>query len=98
MRKFWFFYLAKAMVVFPGGFGTMDEFFELITLTQTGKSDKHLPIVLYGSEYWDEVINFDSFVKWGTISEEDKNIFKIVDDVDEAFNFIKKELTEHYLK
>ncbi len=98
MRKFWFFYLAKAMVVFPGGFGTMDEFFELITLIQTGKSDKQLPIVLYGSRYWSEVLNFDAFIKWGTISPEDKDIFKITDNIDEAFNYIKDELTNHYLR
>ncbi len=98
MRKFWFFYLAKAMIVFPGGFGTMDEFFELITLVQTGKSEKHLPIVLYGSQYWNEVLHFESFVKWGTISEEDKNIFKIIDNVDDAFEYIKGELTKHYLE
>jgi uncharacterized protein (TIGR00730 family) len=98
MRKFWFFYLAKAMIVFPGGFGTMDEFFELITLIQTGKSDKPLPIVLYGSEYWNDVLNFDAFIKWGTISKEDKEIFKITDNVDDAFKYIKGELTNHYLR
>ena len=98
MRKFWFFYLAKAMIVFPGGFGTMDEFFELITLIQTGKSDKPLPIVLYGSEYWNDVLNFDAFIKWGTISKEDKEIFKITDNVDDAFRYIKGELTNHYLR
>ncbi len=98
MRKFWFVYLAKAIIVFPGGFGTMDEFFELLTLVQTGKLEKLIPIVLYGKEYWDEIINFDALVKWGTISEEDLKLFKFIDNVDEAFFYIKDELTKEYLK
>src|SRR6516162_8059558 len=68
MRKFWFVYLAKAVVLFPGGFGTLDELFEILTLVQTRKTRKRMPIVLFGAEYWDEVINFDALVKYGTIS------------------------------
>lgn len=98
MRKFWFVYLAKAIIVFPGGFGTMDEFFELITLIQTKKIDKYVPIVLFGKEYWDEILNFEALVKWGTISEEDLELFKFFDSVDEAFSYIKEELTREYLK
>jgi uncharacterized protein (TIGR00730 family) len=89
IRKFWFFYLAKALVVFPGGYGTMDELFELLTLVQTGKSRKQMPIILYGSDYWRQVINFENMVHWGTIDKEDLKLFKIVDDVEEAFEYLK---------
>ena len=71
MRKFWFVYLAKAVVLFPGGYGTLDELFEILTLVQTRKTRKRMPIVLFGAEYWDEVINFDALVKYGTISPGD---------------------------
>ena len=69
MRKFWFVYLAKGMVIFPGGFGTLDELFEVLTLMQTKKLGKRLPIVVYGSEYWKQVIHFDAMLKYGTISK-----------------------------
>ncbi|MEI8176673.1 MAG: TIGR00730 family Rossman fold protein [Candidatus Omnitrophota bacterium] len=95
IRKFWFFYLAKALVVFPGGFGTLDEFFELLTLMQTGKAKKHMGVVLFGSEYWHSIINFNKMVEWGMISPEDLKLFKIVDDVDEAFNYLKGELERY---
>ncbi len=98
IRKFWFFYLAKALVLFPGGFGTMDEMFELLTLVQTKKSKKYMPIILYGNEYWSEVINFKALAKWGTIDLEDLEIFRSFDNVDEAFEFLKKELTRNYLE
>jgi len=98
VRKFWFFYLAKALVAFPGGFGTMDEVFELLTLVQTRKTRKYMPIVLYGSEYWGRVLNFEALVEAGTVDAADLKIFRTVDDVDSAFEFLKKELTEHYLK
>ena len=77
MRKFWFAYLAKALVVFPGGFGTLDEMFELLTLTQTHKLAKEMTIVVYGSHYWNEVINLETLVKKGTISPEDVKLAPI---------------------
>lgn len=92
VRKYWFLYLAKAIVVFPGGFGTMDELFEMLTLIQTRKTHKHVPIVLFGSEFWKSLINFDAFVEWGVISPEDLDLFKIMDDVDEVFDYIRKDL------
>ena len=98
MRKFWFTYLAKALVAFPGGFGTMDEFFELMTLLQTKKIGKTMPIVLYGTSYWNEVINFDAMVRHGTISASDLDLFKRLDSVDEAFDFITSELNKAALK
>lgn len=97
IRKFWFFYPAKALIVFPGGYGTFDELFELLTLVQTNKSKKYMPIVLYGKEYWEKAINFNEMVKWGMISSQDLNLFKICDDVTGAFNYLKNELTKHYL-
>src|SRR5437660_602575 len=84
MRKFWFAYLAKAMVIFPGGYGSMDELMEVLTLTQTRKLNKKSIIVLYGSQFWKEVINFDALVRFGTISPEDVNLFEFADDVDTA--------------
>ena len=65
MRKFWFVYPAKALVVFPGGFGTMDELFEVLTLIQTKKPHKQMPVILFGKEFWDDIIDFDALVKWG---------------------------------
>ncbi|MCC6144591.1 MAG: LOG family protein [Candidatus Hydrogenedentes bacterium] len=98
MRKFWFVYLAKALVVFPGGFGTMDELFEVLTLIQTQKTSKTMPVVIYGSEYWNEIVNFDAFVKWGMISPDDLNLFRLCDTVDDAFDYLTSELTRLYLK
>jgi len=98
MRKFWFSYLAKAMVVMPGGFGTFDEFMEVVTLVQTLKIKKHLPIVLFGTEYWDEILNFEPMVKYGTISPEDVNLFFRTDSVDEAYDYLVKDLETHALK
>lgn len=97
VRKYWFFYLAKALVVTPGGFGTMDEFFEILTLIQTRKTVKKLPIVLLGSEFWNDIINFQAFVDWGVISDEDLHLFRIMDDVGEARDYIISELTNRYL-
>ena len=98
MRKFWFTYLAKALIAFPGGFGTMDEFFELMTLVQTRKLGKTMPIVLYGTDYWDKIIDFDALVRFGTISPEDLDLFKRLNTVDEAFDFITGELNKKALK
>ncbi|MFW6159614.1 MAG: LOG family protein [Acidobacteriota bacterium] len=94
MRKFWLVYKAKAVVVFPGGFGTMDELFELLTLVQTDKIPRrHMNIVLYGENYWREVINFESLLKYGTISPEDMEIFSIISGPMEAFSFLKNKLS-----
>jgi len=93
MRKFWFTYLAKSVVILPGGFGTLDEFFELLTLVQTEKIRKRMPIVLFGSEYWSEVINFKALERYGTISPGDLNLFFLTDSVEEAFEHITEQLT-----
>jgi len=97
MRKFWFVYLAKAVVLFPGGYGTLDELFEILTLVQTRKTRKRMPIVLFGTKYWDEVINFDALVKYGTISPGDLDLFHRTDSLDEAYDIITKGLTENAL-
>jgi uncharacterized protein (TIGR00730 family) len=97
MRKFWFAYLAKAVIVFPGGFGTLDELFELLTLVQTHKMRKPMPIVLFGTEYWREVIDFDALVRHGTISARDVDLVYRTDSVDEAYDWIVLQLAEHAL-
>jgi hypothetical protein len=97
IRKFWFVYLSKALVVFPGGFGTFDELFELLTLIQTNKTAKMMPVVLYGKEFWNDVINFDALVEWGMISPSDLDLFFTADDVDSAFEYVRDELTRLYL-
>jgi predicted Rossmann-fold nucleotide-binding protein len=75
----------------------MDELFELLTLTQTGKYRKPLPVILFGRDYWQRVINFDEMIKWGTISKKDLKLIKMFDDVDEAFNYLKKQLTKYFI-
>jgi uncharacterized protein (TIGR00730 family) len=97
MRKFWFAYLAKALVVFPGGFGTIDEMFEILTLAQTGKLSKKLLVILYGSEYWNEVFHLEPLAEWGAINEEDMKLLCPVDSVPEAFEELKKHLTKHHM-
>lgn len=97
MRKFWFAYLAKALIVFPGGFGTLDELTELLTLAQTRKLEKKMVILLYGSEFWKEVLNFDALVKYGMISREDLNLFQYVDDPATALSLLVEGLTRYYL-
>jgi uncharacterized protein (TIGR00730 family) len=94
-RKYWFLYLAKAMVLCPGGFGTMDEFFESLTLRQTAKIKKPMPTVLFGVEYWDKVLDVETMVEWGTISPEDVNLFHRSDTVDDAFDYLVAELETH---
>jgi hypothetical protein len=95
MRKFWFAYLAKALVVFPGGFGTLDEAFELLTLAQTQKLAKKIPVVIYGSQYWNEAINFQSFVDRGTIAPRDLDLFQFADTPEQAFAILQESLKDH---
>jgi uncharacterized protein (TIGR00730 family) len=97
MRKFWLAYMAKAMIVFPGGYGTLDELFEVLTLKQTGRMSKPMPIVLFGTEYWKEVINFDALVKHGTIDAADVDLVHRTDSVDDACTWLMKHLTEEAL-
>ena len=97
MRKFWFVYLAKAVVLFPGGYGTLDELFEILTLVQTRKMRKRMPLVLFGAKFWDEVVNFDALARYGTISPEDVSLFHRTDSVEEAYELITRGLTEHAL-
>ncbi len=96
MRKFWFAYLAKALVIMPGGFGTLDELMELLTLIQTRKISKKIPIIIYGEQFWRNVINFDYLVDTGMISPEDLLLFRFVDSPEQAFEYLKKELTKIY--
>jgi len=98
MRKFWFIYLAKALVILPGGFGTLDELFEILTLLQTEKVTKQMPVVIYGSDYWNEIINLDNLVKYGVISKKDRDLVRFCDSVDDAFNYLKEELTRIHLE
>jgi uncharacterized protein (TIGR00730 family) len=98
MRKFWFAYLAKAMVVFPGGYGSLDELMEILTLVQTKKLNKKVIIVLYGSQFWKEVINFEALVRHGTISAEDLNLFEFADDVDTAQRILQDGLMKYHLQ
>ena len=98
MRKFWFAYLAKALIVFPGGFGTLDEFTEIMTLVQTRKLEKPMVILLYGTKFWNEILNFEALVKYGMISPEDMSLFQFVDDPQEAFVKLRDGLTKYYLQ
>ncbi len=97
MRKFWFAYLAKALVVFPGGYGTLDELFETLTLVQTKRMQKPMPIVLFGNDYWNEVINFDALVRHGTIDAKDVELMYRTDSVDEACAYLIRHLTTNAL-
>jgi uncharacterized protein (TIGR00730 family) len=97
MRKLWFAYLAKALVVFPGGFGTFDELFELLTLAQTEKLAKRICVVVYGKEYWDRVVNFQALVDAGTISPKDLDLFHWANTPDEAFDYLCGDLTRYHL-
>ncbi len=98
MRKFWFAYLAKALVVFPGGFGTLDELMEILTLAQTKKLESKILIVLYGSEFWHEILNFDALIKHGVISESDLNLFRFADTPEAALEILREGLTRYYLE
>jgi uncharacterized protein (TIGR00730 family) len=95
MRKLWFAHLARALVVFPGGFGTLDEMMEILTLQQTQKLDRAVTVLLYGSKYWQEIINFEALVKHGMISREDLDLFTFVDDPARALQLLQKGLRAH---
>lgn len=97
MRKFWFAYLAKALVIFPGGFGTFDELFEILTLAQTDKLAKKILVVIYGSEYWKKLINFQAMIDAGTILASDLELFKVVDSPEEGFEYLRDGLTRYHL-
>jgi uncharacterized protein (TIGR00730 family) len=97
MRKFWFAYLAKALVIFPGGFGTLDELFEILTLAQTQKLAKKILVVIYGSAYWKSLINFDTMIDAGTISASDLDLFRMVDSPEEGFEFLRDGLINYHL-
>lgn len=98
MRKFWFAYLSKALVVFPGGFGTMDELFEILTLIQTDKIRKKLGLVIYDEKYWKSIINFDNLIYEGVISESDMKLFHFANNLDDAFKVITTHLEKHFLR
>lgn len=97
MRKFWFAYLAKALIVFPGGFGTLDEFMEILTLMQTGKIKKDMKVIVYDEEYWKSIINFQAFIDNGMIDEDDMNLFEFCSTVDEMYDKIVSYVEKHYL-
>ncbi|MCF7809208.1 MAG: LOG family protein [Candidatus Marinimicrobia bacterium] len=97
MRKYWFVYLAKALLAFPGGFGTFDELFETLTLIQTKKTSKSMPVVLFGTKFWDRAMNMEALAEMGTISPEDLDLMYRTDSVDDAFNYLTKRLSELYL-
>jgi uncharacterized protein (TIGR00730 family) len=97
MRKFWFAYLAKALVIFPGGFGTIDEMFGILTLAQTRKLSKKLLVILYGSDYWNDVLHLEPLADWGAINDNDLQLLCRVDSVDEAFTELQRHLTKHHM-
>jgi uncharacterized protein (TIGR00730 family) len=97
MRKFWFAYLAKSLVVFPGGFGTLDEMFEILTLMQTQKLAKQIQVILYGTDYWDQILSIDPMIEWGAVSEGDKHLLARANTPHDACELLKKHLTEHHL-
>src|SRR5438105_7826340 len=97
MRKFWFAYLAKALVIFPGGFGTLDELFEILTLAQTEKLAKKILVVIYGREYWNRLLNLQHMADAGTISPEGLELFKMVDSPEEGFEYLREGLTQYHL-
>jgi len=98
MRKYWFAYLSKALVIFPGGFGTMDELFEILTLAQTQKLAKKILVVIYGRNYWKRVINLNALIEAGTIAPGDKDLFRMADTPEEAFATLKNGLTKFHLQ
>jgi uncharacterized protein (TIGR00730 family) len=97
MRKFWFAYLAKALVIFPGGFGTLDELFEFLTLSQTHKLSRRLAVIMYGADYWRELLDFGPMVEWHAINKEDLDCLTFCDKPADAFDHLRQHLEEHYL-
>ena len=98
MRKFWFAYLSKALVIFPGGFGTLDELFEILTLVQTDKLSKQIAVLLYGSDYWDQVLNLKPMAEWGAIADSDLDLLMRSDAPQDAFEKLRAHLIEHHLE
>jgi uncharacterized protein (TIGR00730 family) len=98
MRKFWFAYLAKALVIFPGGFGTCDELFELLTLVQTDKLSKKIGVILYGTRYWEQVLDFKPMAEWGAIANKDLELLQYADTPDAAFERLRTHLVTHHLQ
>ena len=98
MRKFWFAYLAKALVIFPGGFGTLDELFEILTLVQTDKLSKQIGVVLYGREYWDQVLTLKPMAEWGAIADHDIDLLRYADSPSDAFEYLRGHLIAHHLE
>ncbi|MBI2828231.1 MAG: LOG family protein [Acidobacteria bacterium] len=98
MRKFWFAYLAKSLVIFPGGFGTLDELFEILTLMQTEKLAKQIQIILYGAEYWNRILDLDPMLEWGAIGTNDTRLLQRANTPREAFELLKAHLTAHHLE
>jgi uncharacterized protein (TIGR00730 family) len=98
MRKLWFAQIAKALIVFPGGFGTMDELWEMMTLSQTGKMPKHTLILIYGRKYWNDVLNLKGMVRWGTIHQSEYDLLQYADDVGEAFELIRAGLEKYHMQ
>lgn len=98
LRKFWLVYMAKALLAFPGGFGTFDELMEVLTLIQTKKIKKEMKIIVYGTEYWNKVINFDALIEEGVISKNDLKLFEFCDTVDDAFDKVTAHFKKYYLK
>jgi len=98
MRKLWFAQIAKALIVFPGGFGTMDELWEMMTLSQTGKMPKHTLILIYGRKYWTDVLNLKAMVRWGTINQSEYDLLQYADTVDEAFDLIRAGLEKYHMQ
>jgi uncharacterized protein (TIGR00730 family) len=97
MRKYWFAYLSKALVIFPGGFGTLDELFEILTLAQTDKLAKKILVVIYGKKYWDQALNFDALIEAGTVAPADKDLYSTADSPEEAFEILRRGLTRFHL-
>ena len=98
MRKFWFAYLAKALVIFPGGFGTLDELFEILTLVQTDKLSKKIDVILYGADYWNEILHFGPMAEWGAIADKDLELLYHCDTPQDAFERLRTHLIEHHLE